>query len=262
MENSNPPEKQLSQAELREHQEICLKALDVFDRICRENNFPYYLLGGSAIGGLRHKGFIPWDDDIDVAVLDRDRDAMERALIEGLGDEFEFISERTCERYPRLHGKILYRKRTCIDLFQLSKISDNSLIAFLQWWLHRVYLKIFYKKIKYDKTIAKENPVVGLIAELLSKCMSRATILNLIEKNCGLFKNAKRWINYNGIHPYKTELLPPEFIEDEEYVTFENRKCRVYGHVNLFLEAQYGDYMKLPPKEKQVCTHLELFEDL
>ena len=250
----------ISQAELRKHQLICVKALEIFDRICQENNIPYYLTCGTALGAVRHQGFIPWDDDIDVAILNSDRDALEKALIEGLGDDFELISERTCERFPRLHGKILYKKRNCLDMFQVARISENDLIASLQWNLNKIYLKVYYKKIGYD--FGKENPVVGCIAKMLSMILSRKMILNLIEKNYCLCKKSNRWVSFNGVYPLKKEMLKPENLEDTEYAMFEGKEYRVIGHVKDFLRMQYGDYMKLPPEEKRVCTHLELFEDL
>ena len=260
MESETKTTQCLSQAELRQHQLICVKALEIFDRICQENNIPYYLTCGTALGAVRHQGFIPWDDDIDVAILNSDRDALEKALTEGLGDDFELISERTCERFPRLHGKILYKKRNCLDMFQVARISENDLIASLQWNLNKIYLKVYYKKIGYD--FGKENPVVGCIAKMLSMILSRKMILNLIEKNYSLCKKSNRWVSFNGVYPLKKEMLKPENLEDTEYAMFEGKEYRVIGHVKEFLRMQYGDYMKLPPKEKRYCTHLELFEDL
>jgi len=260
MENEKNKTKCLSPAELRQHQMVCVKALEAFDRICKEKNIPFYLLGGSVLGGVRHKGFIPWDDDIDVAILNCDRDALEQALCEELGDGFEFVSERTSEKYPRLHGKILYNKRGCIDIFPLARIFDNDLLASLQWALHKLLMKVFYKRIGYS--VEDRNFVFRMIANLLAKFLDRKTILNLIEKNYGLCKKSNRWINFNSIYSMKTEMFHSEDVIDKEYVVFEKKKYRTFAHAKDYLKRAYGNYRKLPPKEKRCCKHLELFEDL
>ena len=260
METKKTQPKYLSPAELRQHQKVCVKALEKFDEICKAKNIPFYLLGGSVLGGVRHKGFIPWDDDIDIAILNSDRDALEKALLEELGDGFEFVSERTNERYPRLHGKILHNKRGCIDIFPMARIFDNNLLASLQWAMHKLLMKVFYKRIGYS--VVDGNPVFGMIANLLAKILDRKKILALIEKNYNLCKRSNRWINFNSIYSMKTEMFDSEDVIDKEYIVFEKKKYRTFAHAKDYLRRAYGDYRKLPPKEKRVCPHLELFEDM
>lgn len=237
-----------------------LSILEEIDRICQKHQIGYWLDGGTLLGAVRHGGFIPWDDDIDIAILNSDRDALEQALLEELGDGFEFVSERTNERYPRLHGKILHNKRGCIDIFPMARIFDNDLLASLQWAMHKLLMKVFYKRIGYS--VVDGNPVFGMIANLLAKILDRKKILALIEKNYNLCKRSNRWINFNSIYSMKTEMFDSEDVIDKEYVVFEKKKYRTFAHAKDYLRRAYGDYRKLPPKEKRVCKHLELFEDM
>ena len=84
---------------MREEQQIMLSILKEFDRICRKNNLSYWLCSGTLLGAVRHKGFIPWDDDIDVAMFREDYERFQRAVIEENNERYTILSKDNSDWY-------------------------------------------------------------------------------------------------------------------------------------------------------------------
>lgn len=85
------------------------------------NNIKYFLLAGSCLGAVRHKGFIPWDDDIDIGIFNEDYDRFETVLIQELPKQFTWINAKTDNLYPRFFGKILMVRHLALMYFVLLK---------------------------------------------------------------------------------------------------------------------------------------------
>ena len=89
--------------ELKKVQELSTKLLGEFDRVCRKLDIPYVVWAGTALGAVRHHGFIPWDDDVDVAMVRSDYERFIREAPAVVSDEFEIVNMRT-EPNVRLYG--------------------------------------------------------------------------------------------------------------------------------------------------------------
>jgi len=113
-------------AELKAHQKKCLEALTFLESLRKEHGIRYYLLAGSVLGAVRHKGFIPWDDDIDVGIRKEDLAQVEALVKEFLPAGFTLEQTAPNHPYPRMFSKICYNGRCCIDLWPLVKrVPDN-----------------------------------------------------------------------------------------------------------------------------------------
>ena len=147
-------------SELRNMQYEMLKALLFLDKICKENNIPYFLTGGTLLGAIRHQGFIPWDDDLDIALLKKDYKKLYKILLQLSSDEYVFQSQETDFNYinvfPKFRAKKgnylgsipargeLYKYRgVAIDIFCTEKIS--YLTALLSHIYHYALLHYTYK---------------------------------------------------------------------------------------------------------------------
>ena len=102
----------MKKIEIDEQKKIMVEILEYFDKVCRENNINYSLIGGSLIGAIRHKGIIPWDDDIDV-ILTRENYLKIISLLEKENDNrFKILTQNTCNDYsfpfPKLIDKRTY----------------------------------------------------------------------------------------------------------------------------------------------------------
>ena len=135
--------KEYQPEELQKLQRVSVLILKELDRVCKELDIPYFLYSGTAIGALRHQGFIPWDDDIDIGFF---REDYERLLSEApkiLGDDFEFTNGRKNPYFPACNSNLSLKGTLCvpeefdacpfqypigIGLFAFDKISNNPRI--------------------------------------------------------------------------------------------------------------------------------------
>ena len=92
---------------LKKLQKTELEILKDFVKICDKYNLPYFATGGTAIGALRHQGFIPWDDDIDVCMLRKDYEKFMEVAPQEMGDRYAFMTTETEPRYPLMFGKMV-----------------------------------------------------------------------------------------------------------------------------------------------------------
>lgn len=100
-------EKVYDQDTLQHLKQVELDILKDFIKICQKYNLTYFATGGTAIGALRHQGFIPWDDDIDVCMLRKDYDTFMRVAPKEMGDTYIFMDAHTEPRYPLMFGKMI-----------------------------------------------------------------------------------------------------------------------------------------------------------
>lgn len=147
-------------SELRKLQHELMETTIEFDKICRENNIPYMITGGNVLGAVRHGGFIPWDDDMDVALLDKDYKRLIRVLRKMKSDKYVLQEHRSdpdyIQTFPKFRvkegnilgsfpprGKLYKYKGVCIDIFRISPISYYN--ARLSLSIHNRMLSWTYK---------------------------------------------------------------------------------------------------------------------
>ena len=136
---------------LNKHQRNAVEALENLKQICEESGIRFYLLAGSTLGAVRHKGMIPWDDDIDVGLLYEDWYRLRGILGSALKQtKFEYIDDNIDKTYPRLFGKILYQGKGCIDLFLIAKWTENKLLGIVHWQIRRNSVIFYQYSIKYQ----------------------------------------------------------------------------------------------------------------
>ena len=244
---------------LNEHHRKCLDALRVLNKICGDNNIEYYLIAGSALGAVRHHGFIPWDDDIDIGIKIQDELELERLLREFLPPQFIYKSIHTDNNYPRLHGKILFNGRTCIDVFPLIRLSDSNAIAKIQWTIRRRLEKLFYRKIGYIHEGERDSIVK--LSRIVSYLVPKALILKLLDMNAFFYANSdtQRWINIYSIYSMEKEIIDSSHLQGGEIVQFEDITVPIVNNYDKYLKHLYGDYWKIPPEEDRHPAHEELF---
>ena len=245
---------------LNEHQMHALNALLELKQICDMHHITYFLLAGSVLGAVRHHGFIPWDDDIDVGVKYDEIEMLESCLQQYLSANFRYVSYTIDESFPRLHGKILYKGRSCVDIFPLVRLSDKKIVRNLQWNTKNFAKKLHYRKCGFtDKT---ENKNLVIIAKLISPLFSRAGIFKIYKWCCELcdLKKTKDWINISSIYSMEKETIPYEQLEHPSQLLFEGHYFSSVRNTDQYLTNLYGNYMELPPVEKRIPAHIEIFD--
>ena len=156
--------------------EFNIQALDEVVRICDKYNITYYLLGGTLLGAVRHKGFIPWDDDLDIGMPRQDLIKFESVLKSELGDRFFYQSMDSEKEYDHYFSKIRINNTLLIeandavnskhqgifiDIFPLDKGKKHiDIIQKIRWK--------FVKAIKYQVRMKRINGKVSGIHKLLN----------------------------------------------------------------------------------------------
>ncbi len=253
-----------------------LRILDEFDRICKENNLRYFLSGGTLIGAVRHKGFIPWDDDIDVAMPRADYEKFIECCKKDLGEEFYLDAFEVNKKAFRLYAKLKLKNTLFvenyvkniqtidhgifIDIFPYDNIdeaySKDHLAKenFRQNVTKLVNLKSGMKN--YLSEYRKTHRLLMFFVDIFLKICPRKLLLSIEKKKISANKNdnAKYMSNMTGglslekeTH-LKTDVFPTVDLE------FEGKKYCCPKEYDMILTKIYGDYMTLPPVEKRV-TH-------
>jgi lipopolysaccharide cholinephosphotransferase len=265
---------------LQKIKELELEILKYVDKICKENGLKYYLVGGTLLGAIRHKGFIPWDDDIDIAMFRDDynefieiaiKDNDPKLFIQTFNTDSNYIKHIT---KIRLNGTKFIEKAVemldmhhgiFIDIFPLDKINKEKekTIDF------RANIAAIMIKAKYLKVGLTTGPTT--LKTLRNKLLKGLlTIIPLSFLNslidviygCSNHNNAKYVTNYGSQYGWRKQTFPIEVYGEGVLVTFEGHEFMAPCQWETILKSLYGDYMKLPPVEKRTSGHNVVKVDL
>lgn len=249
-------------------QRIEFQMLEQFVAICEKLNLRYYLLGGTLIGAVRHHGFIPWDDDIDVGMPRNDYELFLQSAQNLLPEPYFLQTYETDSEYPNFFAKIRNSDTTFIetsvckkkmnhgvyiDIFPLDYYPTNWFaIAKLELILRFLFARLVQEY--YSLQIRKS------LKHILFKPISRMffpthrSALIALNNTIRLIKPSPMLRNYGGAWG-KKEIAPAEWFGEGTYAEFEGLRVHIPKNYHDYLSQIYGDYMILPPKEKQVGHH-------
>ena len=250
-------------------------------RICEENHLKYYMLGGTMLGAVRHGGFIPWDDDIDLGMPREDYEKFLQIAPELLPQNMRVVNYRNDPAYQYYITRVqdtdtkVEEERigndsryTCasIDIFPVDGTPNNPLlrkIYFFRVLYHRALMSLCYKdsidrkrkrsrKEKLLLWVMEKIPVEKLTTPYKQKCaIDKLLRSQSVEKS--------HYIG-NIMGAYRTrEIVPKEFYGEGKLYQFEDTQLRGMAMAHEYLKYTYGDYMRLPP-EDQRKTHFKILE--
>ena len=260
--------------------ETNLKILKEIDRICRKYKIRYMLDAGTLLGAVRHKGFIPWDDDADVAFTRNNYEAFMKVVRRELPDTMELVmpwSYRDGKAFYDFTARIIYKNSRTheeseemkfyggklnhlwVDLFTIDTLPANKLDAtatLLMYKMiygmamgHRYHLD-FGKYSLFHKLAVGGMSTVGKFVPL--------SVLFRLQRMVALRDHKKKspklyYSNYQPDYLYVT--LQKEWCEDIVDLDFCDTKLMASSHWDEVLTWIYGDYMKLPPEDKRIPSH-------
>jgi len=245
---------------------VLVEILDEFVRICEENNLTYFLHAGTLLGAVRHKGFIPWDDDLDVGMPRKDYEKFIRLDTELFNNKYYILSYKTkneaskyCLNFAKFckTGTIFaesYKESGTysgiyIDIFPFDNCAPQSI--FFQAFLKNLALNIYRVKVNaiYKKTFKY------LLAKIFCFFIP-LKIINYIHENLFLNNiNTKKLSYLSSIYGYKRESHNYNVIFPLSKIIFENKYYFSPNNYDSYLKTMYGGYMTLPPEEDR-RTHL------
>ena len=251
-----------------------LEALKAFDKFCKEQGLRYFAIGGTLLGAVRHKGFIPWDDDIDVGMPRPDYDRL-ISLVEKFPKPFILEEYRYSKGFQSYFMKVRNeqielletvtetkdkRRGYLLDIMPIDGTPNNVIVRKIYYarvlllrflcGAANVHTGILTSRPKWEQQVLKICRALKLYKILTIEKVYRR-MDKLFHKQDAL--KAKYVGTITGA--YKTrEIVPTQYFgmeEEAEYLDFEDMKIRVPKQYDIYLKHMFGDYMQLPPEEKR-----------
>lgn len=237
--------------EFRVEHETGLQILVEVDRICRERGLTYYLAYGTALGAVRHRGFIPWDGDVDIMVCTNSYAEFCSAVSRGLSDRFVLESRRNDPAYEELFARIALKgvphQSLHVDVFPMAGAPRSlpaqrvfSKIAYL------TYRSYFVKKVDVSVNY-KDRPRrrrQAIFAKVLLLPVPSSLLVRVFEALSDAFpvETADNLCNICGSYGFR-ELMPKSFLGDPVYLEFEGYEFPLPSRWDEYLAHVYGDYL-------------------
>ena len=257
---------------MTELQNRLLEMLKWFDDYCRTNNLSYYAIGGTLLGAVRHKGFIPWDDDIDLAMprcdYDRFTDLMKGKKVGNyILETYNTENEDYCYPYNKIYDvtttlienyKKPLKRGIFLDIFPIDGAGNTERDA-INWC--RFINRRYYFYLTRTAAIRKERSLYKNIAIFLSNLIPTVFINNKklrisLDMLCRRYtlSESKYAGNLLGNWGVK-EILKCKTIGTPTEYEFEGIKILGVEHYDDYLTHIYGDWRKLPPEDKRHSHH-------
>ena len=277
--------KDLNEEELKKLQKIELEMLIEIDRICKKNQIKYTLIGGSLLGAVRHKGFIPWDDDMDLNMPRADYEKLMEVFESELGDRYDLLApgykvgancflmrimKKGTTLLNMIDEKSPYPTGIYIDITPIDYAPENKLALQLKGVtadiLRLISYSVYWKQYKSDslekfmmnsegKTYYKIRMLIGLIFSFRSAEKWFTTFDKFIRG-----KKSNHITVAAGREKYRGAYYPVNVFYPPKLVPFEDRQIYIVNKEDTYMSRLYGNYMKIPDlknREKHLCLKLD-----
>ena len=257
---------------LEEQKEIQIELLKELRRICDSNNLIYFLGGGTLLGAIRHKGYIPWDDDIDVMMPRKDYESLLKIFDKDCKENHKILTYINTKDYYYSFAKIVDTNTFLkegglrpietlgiyIDVFPIDFLPDDEekiKKIFKKYSL--VYKTIGMYKISDISKVTKNK--VKLFSKRIVLCFVKTfnitpKVLKKLDRLAIKYENTSKVACISGRYAEK-EIMPRKFIEDYILADFEGEKYKIPKDYDEYLTKHYDNYMELPPEDKRKTEH-------
>lgn len=244
---------------------IQLRIMDEIDKFCRKNKIDYYLSGGTLIGAVRHKGYIPWDDDIDIVMK---RSDYNKFISTFSADNIEIICNSKVDDYYLSFAKAIdkttllkehvapnFELGVYVDIFPMDEIPKSKIKQILR--RNKIYISLLnLKNITLKRRKLYKNIII-IFGKIFAGFFSRKYLIEKINSISTIhFKEKCDMIgNFNLLVYGFGDIWDKEDYSSTVELEFEGRKYLSPVGYDSVLTKTFGDYMKLPPKDEQISHH-------
>lgn len=262
---------------LRKVQLVQLEIAKEIKRVCEENDITYWLDGGTLIGAIRHNGFIPWDDDLDLGMLRKDYERFLTIAPQKLDSKFELVTWKNDSEYPHAFAKVqkvgtVYQEERSksseakngiwVDVFPFDPLPDDEKVrnkagASLTVIKTLIRAKCHYKNWWSNGKISIKKWISYVPFRVLSGVFSKEHLISMFMKQVGQLNEITtyEYMTPQGAITFGKFFIPSECFESFEHHVFEDDLFSVPTEYDKYLRHGYGNYMQLPPAEKRYIGH-------
>lgn len=247
-----------------------IEIMDEVHRLCEENGIEYYLIAGSALGAVRHGGFIPWDFDIDVGMRRAEYERFREVCLAGLSERFIYRDFRNTPQYSCPHALVCIKNTylaTCFDKFnpgmenygisidifpldaapsapELREAQEREILAVKARHAHKLAYLYDAKRIK------------GFVKKMRGRLMFWTTLDKINAEYDRILRHydgqAEEYLgSFTSPYRYAKECMPAAVYGKPVPASFEGRTYYIPEQAHAYLTQMYGNYMELPPVEKR-----------
>lgn len=256
-------------SELRALQMVELEIMRIFTEICDRHNLRYYIVGGTMLGAVRHKGFIPWDDDMDVGMPRLDYEKFMEIAPAELPEGFAVRSFRHDESYDRCFSKLVNTRVVLtndsntvqttefawLDIFPFDGMPGSRLGRFVHFW-HATFWRFLYQASCFKELVNLNRPGRPFYIRMIIKFLAITHFGQHMDTRKLLFKMDKvlsrypydsspYMVSFYGQYMMK-EIVDKKLLGEGKKYPFENIVLNGPENYDAFLTQFYGDYMKPP----------------
>ena len=248
-------------------------ALEV-KRICDKYNIKYSIIAGTLLGAVRHKGFIPWDDDLDIGMLREEYDRFIEVCKKELDDKYFLQTWDTDKDFPlpiaklRKNGtryveknssKSNHHKGIYIDIFPFDNVPESTIKRKVQNIVTYILKRMLLIKKNYIlwEDNEKLKRIIYKIVFIVSSLFPDYLIKDTLYRVMTMYNDRKtnKVVTFGGAYGYNKETINRQWLENNKPIIFENVEfsapCDYEGYLTYF----YGDYMSPPPENKRYNRH-------
>lgn len=260
---------------LRKVQLVQLEIAKEIARVCNLNNINYFLIGGTLLGAVRHKGFIPWDDDLDIGMLRNDYEKFISIAPQCINEKYKVVDWKSDTNYPHPMGKVIKKgtiykesKRNdlgeqgiWVDIFPYDNVENIDALVKRDFKL-KMLRSLIRAKNNYQTWISQDGFLVGkyiknLPFRIISVFFNRENLISKYEllstKDNGI---KTEYVFENGTEEYTKWVFLKEYFLNLNDIEFEDAKFTGPERFDDYLTVAYGNYMKLPPESERENRHL------
>ncbi len=266
----------MEEVDIKTMQAAQLEILRELKRVCDANGINYYLAFGTCLGAVRHKGFIPWDDDVDVLMFYDDVQKLMKVrkqfksnfFLQSKGTDPEFDcsllrlrnSNTTCIEKEEVGLDINHG--VFVDIYPLYYAPKSKWGLTVNIWRSWLYRLLIAERVPYNH--GKMMKIISSVVLGLFKGEARKKQINNFKRALCNPKDNGYVLDYYGLDVtlFSATCYPSECFRKPAEIMFEGELFKAPTDPDLFLKTRYGDYMKLPPEEKQVPHHSYVFADV
>lgn len=258
----------------RDVQEKILETMKYIDRLCRENEIVYYIMGGTALGAIRHGGFIPWDDDLDIFMIPSEYEKFKKVFVAQKSERYVLQEWRTTPDYLeyakiRMNGTTFIEEhfKDCkdmhhgiyVDIMILHKVPMSKLSQRLTYFESKFVTLYGLSQRNWKPKTKIQSIVLASLKFLPCRWMAKVCYKRI-------YKFDERTDNFMYCYwitpaKFRNGLFDRTFFESPVDIPFEDTVLMGSERIKEYLEYRYGDYMKLPSEEaRKAAVHAFIYD--